>query len=376
VVKLRHDLGGFGLALFYLLAAIGAGVFGRYLQSIAFTSPPSAGQMYAAVFVRDPAAHVSLQAEVYPDKPWTDSLTVTLSDISPKQPGWLLVIECPAGAPSQSRAVHLTSETVPQTQSPFTWVTVYSGLTNPRPGTRFHCFLSSGYPPSLANVSLPALQIDQEMVSAQAAPVLYAQQNRPGSTVRQLLQVFPGAVCPSATPTPVPTTSSSGIAPAPSSVTAIPPLSGGSTAPASLSSPSSSPQTTTPANPGCLNLAPAGTKFIPYELPASVTTIETLHHVNTKGYQISMFPVGSTNVEKSKQPGQTAEESIIWSARSGLNPSLDATNHAAESAANHDIFVAGIFFGLATGAAVEFVDRLWAAFRDKKRKRSNIGIVL
>jgi len=55
---------------------------------------------------------------------------------------------------------------------------------------------------------------------------------------------------------------------------------------------------------------------------------------------------------------------------------LDATNHAAESAANHDIFVAGIFFGLATGAAVEFVDRLWAAFRDKKRKRSNIGIVL
>ena len=81
-------------------------------------------------------------------------------------------------------------------------------------------------------------------------------------------------------------------------------------------------------------------------------------------------------MEKSGQPGQTAEESITWSARSGLNPSLDATNLAAESAANHDIFMAGVFFGLATGAAVEFVNQLWAVLRDKKRKRPDVGIVL
>jgi hypothetical protein len=123
-----------------------------------------------------------------------------------------------------------------------------------------------------------------------------------------------------------------------------------------------------------LNLAPANTKFVKYQLPVSVTTTETVHRVNTEGYQISMFPVGMTEDETGGNPGQTAQESIVWNARSGLSPSLDATNNAAESAANHDIFVAGVFFGLASGAAVEFVNQLLAALREKKRSR--IGIVL
>jgi len=346
--------------------------------------------MYAAVFVRDPAARVNLSADVYPDAPWSDKLTVTVSGKSRNLPGWLLVVECPANTPRQSGAVQLTSETVPQMQSPNSPVAVYSGTTTPRPNTMFRCFPAPGSrpgpggaptnPPSLANVSLPALQIDQGMVAAQAAPLLYAQQGHPGSTVSQLYQMFPGTVCPSATPSP--SASSPGTASVSSPATATPQSSGSATAPRSPSpsfspSPSAPPllsPTTAPANPSCLNLAPAGTHFTKYVLPSSVTTTETLHRVDTQGYQISMFPVGITEDEKDNTPGQPAQESIVWSARSGLNPSLDATNNAAESAANHDIFVAGVFFGLASGAMVEFVNQMWAAFSEKKKRRS--GIIL
>ena len=90
--------------------------------------------------------------------------------------------------------------------------------------------------------------------------------------------------------------------------------------------------------------------------------------MDARGYQISMFPVGNTDMENSRNPGQTAEETITWHGRSGLNPSLDATNQAAESAASHDTFTAGVFFGLASGAAVALVDGLWNTFIRKKEE--------
>ena len=389
MVKLRAYFVPFGQGSFYLLATIILGVSGWYLQHKAFTPPPPAGQMYAAVFVRDPAVHVSLSAKVYPDEPWTDSLTVTVSDTSHKQPGWLLVIECPAGAPSQKPAVHLDSESVPQTQSSVTQVTVYSGITSPRPNTLFHCFPppgtspgplgTPGYSPSLANVSLPALQLDQGIIGAQAAPVLYAQQDHPGGAVGQLIQIFPGAVCPSPTTAPVQATASPGATsaspvttPSPGTTSASPVTTSSPqpSAPASLS-PTITASPIVPENSNCFAQAPAATKFIPYELPSLVTTTETLNHMDTRGYQISMFPVGNTVEENGERPGQIAKESVTWSGRSGLNPSLDATNQAAESAASHDTFIAGVFFGVASGTAVAFVDGLWETLRGKKEEASN-----
>jgi hypothetical protein len=220
MAKVRSYLTSFGLPTFYLLATITFGVFGWYLQHIAFTQPPAASQVYAAVFVRDPAARVSLSAEVYPDEPWTDSLKVTVSTPSHSQTGWLLVIECPTGAPSQSRAIRIDSETVPPTQSSITLATVYPGVTTPRHHRMFDCFPSpaspsaplgaSAYSPSLANVSLPALELDQGITAAQADPVLYAQQDRPGGTVGRLMQIFPSAVCPSLTTAPVQASASAG----------------------------------------------------------------------------------------------------------------------------------------------------------------------
>jgi hypothetical protein len=176
----------FGLLIFYLAASLGFGVFAFYLQHKAFTPPPPAGQMYAAVFVRNPAAHVSLSAQIYPDKPWTDKVTLTVTNTSPGQAGWLLVIECPSNAPSQSDAIQLDSETVPQTQAPATRATVYPGVTGGRFTKLLGCFAAPGspsdlvgapgYSPSLADVSLPALQLDPGILTAQVAPTLYAEQ--------------------------------------------------------------------------------------------------------------------------------------------------------------------------------------------------------
>jgi hypothetical protein len=359
---------------FYLLVTGLLTWFGIFLQDKAFTPPSPAPQIYAAVYVRDPAAHVALTAQVYPDDPWTDSLTVTVSGASPKKAGWLLVVECPAGAPSLKHGVHLSSESVPQTQSSVTQATVYSGIKNPKPNMSLLCFQdpvtspgplgTAAYSPSLANVSLPALQLDPGVIAAQTAPVLYAQQNRPGGAVSQLIQVFPGSVCPS--PNPIPATAS----PGPTSATTPSATASASTTPTAVPSPSSS------RNPGCYVQAPAGTTFIPYVLPTSVTTTETLNDMDTRGYQISMFPVGTPAEENGQRPGQIAEESITWNGKSGLNPSLDATNQAAETAASHDTFVAGISFGVASGTAVAFFDVLWQGWsrrRDTKKKEAAGG---
>jgi hypothetical protein len=385
----------FGLLIFYVAATLGFGAFAWYLQHKAFTPPPSAGQIYAAVFVRDPAAHVSLSAQIYPDKPSTDSVTLTVTNASRGQAGWVLVIECPSNAPPQSHAVQLDSETVPQTQAPATQATVYSGVTG-RFTSLLGCFATPGgppdsvgalgYSPSLADVSLPALQLDPGIQAAQVAPTLYAEQTQQGATVGQLTEVFPTALCPSPTPAPIQAIASSGISsatsasPVPSTSSAI------TTSPATTPSPQSSAAVSTTASatvsatatatafpsaaetPSCSFVAPASAQSIPYVLPTTVTTTETLNQVDTRGYQISMFPVGNTT-ENSSIPGLTTEETITWHGHSGLNPSLDATNQAAESAASHDTFTAGVFFGLASGTAVALVDGLWKTFIEKKEDK-------
>jgi hypothetical protein len=139
----------------------------------------------------------------------------------------------------------------------------------------------------------------------------------------------------------------------------------------STTTPTAAPSPGVSQNPGCYVEAPASAKFIPYVLPSSAKTSETLNDMDTRGYQISMFPVGTPAEENGQRPGQIAEESITWSGKSGLNPSLDATNQAAETAASHDTFVAGISFGVASGTAIAFFDVLWQGWRRKKEEASD-----
>ena len=377
----RSEGHAFWLGLIFATIAFALGVVGWHYAHIAFTPPPPASQIYAAVFVRDPAARVSLNAIVYPDAPWNDGLTITVTGISGRQAGWVLVIECPAGAPSLARSVHLYSETALLTAPPKEQVTAYPGVTSAKVSEPFSCFSSTtpppgtpGYPPSLGNVALPALQTDQAIALAMTAPVLYAQQNRPGSTVSQLFQIFPGAICPTATPSPSPSISpsSSSASPAASSASTSPsPSATASPSVASTASPSpSSPQPTASpaatASPGCYPQAPAGATFVRYSLPQSVMTTETLKDVNIQGYQVnSMFPVGTTTNENDEQPGQTAKETITWSGLSGLSPSLEVTDTAGQTNAGRDTFWAGILVGLAGGFAVPFVDKSLEGMSEK-----------
>ena len=372
VDKLRRHIGHVGMALFYLMASGALGVFAWALQHVVYHPPPPPGQMYAVVFVRDPAAHVSLSADIYPNQPWSDSLTVTVGHVSPGQAGWLLVIECPGGVP-QSSAVHFYSEAGPPTQFAPTLATIDMGTANPKHTIMFGCFpapksaLSTfAYSPSLANVSVAALQLDDGMVGAPRLPMLYAQQSNPGGAVSRLIQVFPNVTCPSATPTPVPTPSSSAKTSASPSAAATPQPSGGSTVPApqaSSSPPSSSArQVTTPANPGCLNLAPADAKFIKYEIPNSEPTTETLHNVDYKDYQLSMYPNGDTPAE------QNGEESIIWKAPSAQDPNFYATSATSQLNGQKDLFISGVLWGIVGGAAVACVDHLYEAYRERRGK--------
>jgi hypothetical protein len=324
----------FGLLIFYLAATAGFGAFAFYLQHKAFTPPPPAGQMYAAVFVRNSAAHVSLSAQIYPDQPWADGVTLTVTNTSPRQAGWLLVIECPSNAPPQSHAIQLESETVPQTQAPATRATVYSGVTGGRftwplgrfaaPGGPPGPLGAPGYSPSLADVSLPALQLDPGILTAQVAPMLYAEQARQDGTVGQLIEVFPTALCPSPTPAPNQAVAIPGTSSAPSTssmpstspeLTASPITTPSSQSSAAASStPTATPSPSATESPSCSFVAPASTQFIPYVLPTTVTTTETVNHVDTRGYQISMFPVGNTNTENSRKPGtdHRRNDHVAW----------------------------------------------------------------
>lgn len=382
---LRHikRFGHWGLAVFYLIVSGGLGFTGWYLQHIVFHPPAPPGQVFAAVFVLDPAAHVSLSAQIYPDAPWSDSLSLTVTDVPPRQSGWILVIQCPANRPYNTPAVPLSSYSTVLTlaQSASTLVGIYEGTGSTKsvnldcvaaPGTTAGTSQSS---PSLANVSVPALQLDQAMTADQTIPALYAAE-LPGGAVSQLVQVFPGVACPSvtqtssgsgsatapATPTPTSTGSDSAAASVSPSAAASPQASGASAAAA----PSPSQQSAAPANPTCLGLASTSTNLIQYGIPGTETITETLNQVYPQGYQISMFPVGNTIGDR-----------IIWnSAQSALDPDFNATHTAAESDANRDEFISGILFGILGGTAVASAEHVFEGLRDRKGKPAHRSIEL
>lgn len=375
---LRHHIGHRAIALFYFLASVALAMVAFCLARIVYDPPQQPGQMYAAVFVRDPATQVRLSADIDPNHPWEDSLTVTVDHEPSGKAGWLLVIECPGGV-TRSPAVPLYSAAAPLAQSAATRATVVTGIASPKHPIMFGCFTepeslptTSGYSPSLADVSVAALQLDDGMVGAPSLPVIYAQQSHPGGPVRRLVQIFPNVSCPSDTSTQTPTTSSSATIPASPSAAATSQPAGRSAAPVSpifsssptLSSSSSAsplPPTTT-ADPGCLNLAPTNARLIKYEVPSMEPTIETLHHVDYKNYRLSMYPTGDTT------PKQNGDEDIIWNAPSAQNPSFQATNADTQLNGQRDLFISGVLWGIVGGGVVACVDHLYDAYRDRKKK--------
>lgn len=356
------------MAALYLIGSVVLGILAYNLQRPVYHPPPPPGEMYAVVFVRDPAAHLSLSADIYPNKPWYDRLNVVVGHVPRRQAGWLLVIECPGGAP-QSHAANLYSAVALQARPTHSLVTVNPGIGS-KAKIPFGCVQAPksaagtpGYSTNLANVSVAALQLDDGMVGAAGLPALYAWPSSPGSQIPELLQVFPSANCPSEAP--ISTASPSPAAPASSessgkSTTLSPQTSPSQTF--SFPSPAPSPSTasTTPANPRCLNLASAEAKITQYAVPVSASTTETLHSVDYKNYQISMYPTGNTPIENN------GLEDIIWQAPSAQDPNFAATNATAQLDGQKGLFISGVLWGIVGGAAVACLDHFYEAYRERK----------
>ena len=241
---MRRRFGHRCMVTLYLIGSVALGVFAYHLQRPVYHPSPPPGEMYAVVFAHDPAAHLRLSADIYPNKPWYDSLNVVVGHVPRSQAGWLLVVECPGREP-QSHAAKLYSAVTLQTRPARSLVTVKLGTGN-KSNILFGCVQAPksaagapGYSTNLANVSVAALQLDDGMVGAAGLPVLDAWPSSPGSPIPTLLQVFPSANCPSEAP--VSTASTSPVAPASTQ------SSGGSTARSPQASPSQASSLPSPA---------------------------------------------------------------------------------------------------------------------------------
>jgi hypothetical protein len=369
----------------YLIGSAVLGIWAYSLQRPIYHPSPPPGEMYAVVFVRDPAAHVILSAKIYPNQPWEDQLSVSVGHVPRAQAGWLLVIECPTHAPP-AHAANLTSDVGQQAQLVPSKVTADPGIGN-RTDVPFGCVpaptnaaTTLAYPPNLANVSVAALQLDDGMVGAAAPPMVYAWRGSAASQGLQLLQVFPNATCPSAAP-PSTTSASSPPSTSPESssgpATSSPQASSSQTSSSQTSSsqtssspsyassspvPSASAVPTIPANPRCLSLASASAKISQWAVPVSESTIETLYNVDYKHYQISMYPTGNTPFESN------GEETVIWQAPSAQDPNFAATDDTAQLNGQKNLFISGVLWGIMGGAVVAFLDHCYEAYRERKEK--------
>jgi len=341
----------------------------------AFTPSAPAGQVFVIAFVQDTAAIVTLTANVNPNAPWKDQLVIKLKGAPGNQEHWLLVVECPRQT-SFPQSGGLYSEAVQQMPAPYMTVAAHFGVG---PSSRFKlgCFSppakasksqSPLTPPgyaTIASVTLPALETDQDMQAAQATSVLYAEHNTSVGPA-SLIRVFRGAVCPSSSTQTAQTTTSP--------VTSSP--SPGTSASESLQpgSPSAGNVTRSPepGSPGCYIGALAGTKFSEYNIPTFLQTREVLKDVNLTGYQVeSIFPAAQVKRENGK-PGHAAGEAFTWSGASGLSPSLIVTDVKGARAASRNTFLAGIFFGIAAGILAPFLERVWAVlFRKEEAKKED-----
>ncbi|HTZ23663.1 MAG TPA: hypothetical protein VMC83_06700 [Streptosporangiaceae bacterium] len=362
-----------------LAIILGAGIaaclfFGYSLEHKAFTPASPPGQAFAVVFVQDPAATLDLTATINPDSPWSDQLTVEVKGVPAKRDRWLLVIECPPGSASPPSPGTLSFEPATQTSVPSSAVGVYPGAGRSRT-FELGCFTRTksnslnrsntpGYA-SIGSVTLPTLETDQAIENAISSPTLYDAQKTSAGPVH-LIEVFAGADCPSPSPavTQAATTPSASPSVSASSSPGIQPVS------SSAASPSASPSQ---GIPECFGQGSASATSGEYYLPSSTETKETLTNVNLTGYQVeSIFPNPSQIAPAKSSPGQSAAEDYTWSGPSSLSPSMIVSNLAGQQQVSRYTFLAGILLGIAGGAVVTFLERIWPKhiFPKNKRKKA------
>ena len=360
VEAMKRFIHDHGLIFIFAIGIAVCLVVGSTWEHRAFTPASPPGQAFAAVFVQDPAAAVTLTATVNPDTPWRDKLTVHVKGAPKKLDRWLLVIECPPGSANSPHPGKLVSEPVAQTSVPAPGVTVFSGAGKPRT-VKLGCFIRvqsnsfnqtnmPGYG-SIGSVTLPALETDQTLQGALTAPTLYEERGISAGSTR-LYQVFPGATCPSSAPTVSQSTTATTGSPSAGAASGPSPQPSSTAAAAPASSPN-------PGIPGCFGEGQTDATFSKYYLPSSVQTKETLTNVNLTGYQVeSIFPAPQIAPGKGS-PGQGVAENYTWTGLSSLSPSLIVANLAGQQEVSHYSFLAGILLGIAGGAAASFLQEVW-----------------
>lgn len=364
-----------GLALILAAGIVACVFFGYSLEHKAFTPASPPGQAFAVVFVQDPAATLDLTATVNPDFPWRDELTVEVKGVPANRDRWLLVIECPAGSARPPSPGTLSSEPATQAPVPSSTVGVYPGSGRSRTFA-LGCFVRTksnslnrsntpGYA-SIGSVTLPTLETDQAIENAVSPLTLYEAQKTSAGPVR-LIEVFAGAACPPSAPSVTQATTTPSASPSISASTSPSPQAGSSSA----ARPSASPS---PGIPGCFGGVPANTTFGKYYLPSSTQTKETLTDVNLTGYQVeSIFPNPTQITPAKGSPGQSATEDYIWSGPSSLSPSMIVSNLAGQQEVSRYTFLAGILLGVAGGAVVTFLERVWPKHIFPRKKRKEKG---
>jgi hypothetical protein len=319
------------LWIFFALA-LGMGLYAHSLQKSAFPDPGfSPGQISVTVYVSTGPARLTLKSFAYLN-PQDDTLSVNVTGPKAVSDPWLLIVQCPAepGLVSASPGVELYSEgTSGRQQLGDVIVTHHDHRNWSGP---LGCFrksrstLTTGIVQNQnIDATLPVLEQNPSAQSAQADTPLYVERSKIGpQDIQDLVEVLqpPDSKCPAPGTGPI---SSSANAPCYSPV-------------ASDSTP---------------------TKYV---LPTKVATFETLEEINLSNDSVdSMFP-----------PGQiTSDDKIIWQGFDALSPTLSATNLSSARKASEDVFFAGVWYGLAAGFLVPFVQGVPDALR---RARRTIGL--
>jgi hypothetical protein len=313
----------------FLAAAIVLVFLGWRLQNQAFpeSGPSPFSQVSATVYTSDRDARVLLQSTIEPNATQNDTLDITVKEPKGAVAPWVLVVTCPQSVRGQ---VPMQLQGVVGQQPIEVLASVYavSHMTVP-----IGCFPPRGNASAPTTVvtagqdislSLPALEQSPLPQSATASTPLYVVRNTSGEQrIQKLVEVLqaPESSCP----TP-----------------------GSSYAPPSGSSAS------------CFTKLPPGTAATRYSIPKSVTTSETLSNVSLSGDRIdSMFP-----------PGQiTSNDEIVWQGASGLSPSLSATSLSSAETSSKAGFKAGLFYGIAAGLFVPFLQDVSQAAKETRKRR-------
>ena len=317
------------LWIFFAFAA-GMGLYAHSLQKSAFPDQGfSPGQISVTVYVSNGSGRVTLKSFVYLN-PQGDTLSVNVTGPKAVSDPWLLVVQCPAepGLVSANHGVELYSEgTSGRARLGDVIVTHHDhrNWSGPLGCFKSKTTVTAGLVQNQnIDATLPVLEQNPSAQSARADTPLYVERSDAGQQpIKDLVEVLqpPGSHCPA---------------------------------------PGSGPAYKS-ANAPCYSPISPGTSATKYVVPTKVATFETLEDISLSNDSVdSMFP-----------PGQiTSDDKIIWQGFNALSPTLSATNLSSARKASEDVFFAGVWYGLAAGFLVPFMQGLPDAVR---RARRTIG---